>query len=356
MYDYGNARLRAVKSRLLSQSEIKGFANSSDLQDLIKSLLGTSYRRSLESALSHGGGVKAVTKAAQVETSNLVDRIRKYYEGRAGECIRLILHRFDVDNVKTILRGLENRLDSNEIARAFTTFGELDKELLMEVASAGDPRDAMDTMASMQLFIAPPLVAYRVEHPGARVQEFETALEHWYVQNTAHELRKAKEEERALLEALKLNADLFNLMMVFRFVHAPKGQKYWEDERDMELGDLFLEEGNLSISKLMDAVKQNSMERAMRMFESSAYKDALANGLDIYRRSKRLSDIERELQNFRLEWMRKQIIRDPLGISVPMGVLALKANETANIRWVAWGLQMGLEAEEIEEELEFIGE
>jgi len=211
----------------------------------------------------------------------------------------------------------------------------------------------MDVMASMQLFIAAPLIGYRVEHPGAAAQELEIALEHWYFQNTLYELRKAKEEERALLDALKLDADLFNLMMVFRFVNAPGQQKYWEEERGMELSSLFLEQGNLSISILMEAVTQNSMERAVRMFETSDYKNALADGLDAYHHTKRLSDIERELQNFRLEWVRKQILRDPLGIGVPMGMLALKANETSNIRWIAWGLQMGLEADEINEELEF---
>ena len=30
MYEYGNTRLRAIKSRMLPQSEIEGFANSSD--------------------------------------------------------------------------------------------------------------------------------------------------------------------------------------------------------------------------------------------------------------------------------------------------------------------------------------
>jgi vacuolar-type H+-ATPase subunit C/Vma6 len=43
-----------------------------------------------------------------------------------------------------------------------------------------------------------------------------------------------------------------------------------------------------------------------------------------------------------------------LGIGVLLGFLALKTNEIGNIRWVAQGINMGLKAEAIRAELEFV--
>ena len=47
------------------------------------------------------------------------------------------------------------------------------------------------------------------------------------------------------------------------------------------------------------------------------------------------------------------IINDPLGIGVFLGYFALKKSEVTNIRWVAQGINLGLEADAIKAELEF---
>ena len=352
MYEYGNTRLRALKSRLFPRSEIEGFANSSNFDELIDLLLGTSYRRSMEDALSWGRGVRAVTRATHFEMTQLMDRMRDYYEGRSKEMIQRMFRRFDVDNVKAILRGLGNSLSSEEIAQAFTAFGNFDKKLLMEIAGADDPRAAIDRMASMQLELADPLMTYRVERPGAALQELEIALERWHVEDAVRELKKPRGEDKAFLTALKMDVDLSNLMLVLRFVQTPAQRQLLENERDKQVADLLLDRGNLSMSRLMKAAQEDSMAKAVSVFEHSAYDEALANGLQLHQKTGRLSDIERELRRYRLACLRKQIMADPLGISVPMGVMALKANEGANIRWVAWGLQMGLPSNEIVAELE----
>jgi vacuolar-type H+-ATPase subunit C/Vma6 len=48
------------------------------------------------------------------------------------------------------------------------------------------------------------------------------------------------------------------------------------------------------------------------------------------------------------------IPKDPLGIGVVLGYIALKINEVNNIRWIAQGANIGLKAEAIHLEVEFI--
>ena len=51
-YDYGNARLRAMKSRLLSWRELETLINIDNLQGLIAALTKTAYRKPVEAALA----------------------------------------------------------------------------------------------------------------------------------------------------------------------------------------------------------------------------------------------------------------------------------------------------------------
>ncbi|MEW5940071.1 MAG: V-type ATPase subunit, partial [Chloroflexota bacterium] len=51
-YDYGNARLRVMKSRLLPRRELDTLADAGGLQGLIAALTKTVYQKSVEAALT----------------------------------------------------------------------------------------------------------------------------------------------------------------------------------------------------------------------------------------------------------------------------------------------------------------
>jgi vacuolar-type H+-ATPase subunit C/Vma6 len=46
------------------------------------------------------------------------------------------------------------------------------------------------------------------------------------------------------------------------------------------------------------------------------------------------------------------IVKDPLGIGVVLGYIALKTAELAKIRWIAQGINLGLKADAIKAELD----
>jgi vacuolar-type H+-ATPase subunit C/Vma6 len=73
-----------------------------------------------------------------------------------------------------------------------------------------------------------------------------------------------------------------------------------------------------------------------------------------YAESARLSDFEKQLTQFRLNWMSRQIANDPLGIGVLLGYLALKVNEVSNIRWIVQAIRLELKADAIRSEMVFV--
>ena len=55
-----------------------------------------------------------------------------------------------------------------------------------------------------------------------------------------------------------------------------------------------------------------------------------------------------------MKWSVEQIAKDPLGIGVLLGYRSLKVNEIKNIRWIAHGTNLGLKADTIQAEVEFL--
>ena len=157
-----------------------------------------------------------------------------------------------------------------------------------------------------------------------------------------------------LSDALDAEIDLINLLTMSRFVHAPAAcpgarKRVGSDD----LSRYFVGPGRLALGHLTRATTQQTLEAAIEILSRTPYGPPLSAGMVAYLRSGRLSDFERHLRGFRLRWMAGLMARDPLGIGVPLGYSALKASEVANLRWVAQGINLGLEADAIKAEMEF---
>ena len=326
-YDYGNARLRAMKSRLLSRRELEALANVDSLLGLIAALTKTAYCKPVEAALARASGMECMAEALRNDLINTLGKIRKFYQGKAREMVAIVLRTYDIHNLKVILRGLAKNVPAGEMLASLLPVGELEYGTLAELARAPDPRACTDLLASMGSPFAQPLLRLRVEHPGAGTGEMELALDQWHFQEAFQTLQHARRDGRVLLSALQLEADLTNLFSVLRFAHAPEERKFlrdWLDTGDLEY--IFVGPGVLPFSLLASAGSHDTIEAATETLAGTPYETPLNAGMRKYAESARLSDFEKQLTQFRLNWMSRQITNDPLGIGVLLGYLALKVN------------------------------
>jgi V/A-type H+-transporting ATPase subunit C len=354
-FDYGNARLRAMKSRLLSLHDLEALAEVDSLRGLIAALTKTPYRKPVEAALSRSSGISCISNALGDDIINTLGSIRDYYEDEAHDMVMIVLRRYDLHNLKTILRGLSQRIAPSEILSTLLPVGELKQDLLAELARAPDPRSAIDLLASMNSIFAQPLLNLRSEHPGADISHMELVLEQWGFSQAKNLLESELHNGSVLCSALDLDADLSNLLTALRFAQTPEERKLlreWLGKDD--LLPLLLGPGTLQFDLLAQAGMQDTLDAAVEIFAGTAYIDALRAGLEAYAGSNRLSDLERQLRIYRLGWMSKKIMNDPLGIGMVLGYTALKTSEVGNLRWIANGINLGLSAQSIRTNLEFV--
>jgi len=354
-YDYGNARLRAMKSRLLSSEQLLNLAEVENIELLLSDLSNTPYQRSVDVAIVRAFGFERITRVLQHHLIETAAKMRRFYSGTSAELISLILTRYDIHNLKAILRGLSQHVLPAQIVAALLPIGELEHSNLMQLVATERPRTVIDLLASMRFMIATPLIKLRSQKANATVAEMELCLEQWYFDYAAETLESLNETDSALAQALLVEADLINLLAALRFVHAPHERQYMMEQLQISnLNQLFVRAGKLSYQVLEELAQSDGMQIAVEHLRSTVYSEAVSESLERYLKSKLLSEFERGLQRYRTWTLSRHIIKDPLGIGVPLGYLVLKENEIRNLRAIAWGIALGHNANNIKADLEFV--
>lgn len=354
-FDYGNARLRVMKSRLLSSHDLDALAERGSLQGLIAALAKTVYQNSVEAALTRATGMQCIDEALRTDLVNTVGKIGAFYRESAGKMVAIVLRIYDIHNLKAILRGLSKNVPAGDILTVLLPIGELNISLLRDLAQLNNPREAIDLLASMGFSVAVPLLRVRAEVPGAETFEMELALDKWYYEEARQTLRSETGMVDGLSYALALEADLANILTALRFAQSPHERDLLRDRPGTdEMMHLFVGPGRIPYELLANACRQDTVASAIETLSGTFFERQLRAGLEVYAHSNRLSDIERQLKHYRLKWMAGQITGDPLGIGVVLGYVVLKVTEVSNIRWIAQGINLGLKAEAIRAELEIV--
>ncbi len=362
-FDYANARLRAMKSRLLTRQTLEALAEAGSVQGLITALANTAYREAVQAALARyfaeAVGMECLAEALRVDLINTLGNARRFFgeDGATRELPGLVYRRYDLYNITTVLRGLARHIPADEILASTLPVGELRPADLAELARAAEPGVAIDWLATWGSPMAKPLLELRAAGrvPGGGVLAMELALERWHVKSAMQAAREADEQGRLLLETLIMEADATNVLTALRLVGQPDTAAILREQFGGEgIEGLFVGPGHIPFRLLLAATQRTTVTEAVNSLAATAYGLALADSTQAYSVSGRLSAFERALAGQQLRRSAGFVGRDPLGIGVLLGYVALKTNEVSNLRAIAHGLALGTQPARIRAELGFV--
>jgi V/A-type H+-transporting ATPase subunit C len=352
-FDYGNARLHAMKSRLLSRRDLESLAELESMDALLAALTKTPYRQNIEAALARASGIACLIEALRLDLVEAFTKVHRFYSDDERELISIVLRRYDVDNLKALLRGLNRNLPAEEITPALIPVGDLSQSILNELARLPGTRAAIDALVSMRMPIAQPLLRLRATMPGAEVTDMELALEQWHFEEAKAKLQGMGNGAGNLAAALNYEADVTNLYNVLRFVHARATGHLAPAVMERKGPQLpFVARGRLPLDLLERVAAQPNLDAAVEMLRGTPYENPMRRGLLAFRQSGLLSEFEKQLRVEQLHILARLFVRDSLGIGVVLGYLALKANEVANLRRIGQGIAARENPETIRASLE----
>lgn len=344
-FDYGNARIRAMKSRLFGRQALEHLIDIGSVAGLLAALADSPYGEAVQNALVRWSGIDCLSHALYDDLVGTFCRTRRFFSGSSAAIVTTVLRRYDVHNVKTILRGLAQNVPANEVLANCYPVGDLRQSDLEELVHAADTRAAIDLLATWRMPMAQPLVEQRAAHPRVELPERELAIERWYWE-------QALATGEALFEMAMLEVDAANVLTALRLVSAMNP----ESTLQVQLGEVdpqkfFIGPGRISIKQLIDAARRDSIHSTVEILHGARYDSILKDALDEYAISNRLSVFERAFTFERLRLARRLILSDPLGPGVFVGYVQFKTNEVANLRTIGHGFALQQPPQRIKQEL-----
>ncbi|MDY0340202.1 MAG: ATP synthase A1 subunit C [Coriobacteriia bacterium] len=344
-YGYTNARIRGMRSRLLRQSFFEELMVSTDIGGVISSLMQTEYGPDLETRLLHGHTAAQVDEALKDNMVRTFNRVLSFSNKEATSLVNTLLGRWDLFNVKTILRGKHMGLPEEEIIDSLITVGQLSKIDTDELARQGDVRSVVDVLGIWGLPFAVPLREVLPEYDESEDLSFlELALDRYYYDWAAKRLRGWRENKRIAHTFLQAQVDTMNLLTAIRLLSA----NLPEDEAVRFFvpgGDVVEEELFLELSAMSD------VDEVFSRIKKTPYGKPLDRAAVAYMESGSVSVFERALEDYLFHLAFENSKADTLGIGLTISYLWTKANEITNLRIVVKGISVGMPESRMREEL-----
>lgn len=347
-YDYVNARIKGMKSRLLAPPVFESLILKPDVESIIAELENTPYKQEIEKATVQYSGIKCIEVALRKDFANTFRKILGFMKGGESETyINILLSRWDIQNIKTILRGKNIHMTSAEIVECLVPAGQLDDTTLIELIKQPDVKAVIDLLATWGIEYAKPLTRNFKEYSEKRdLTVLEYAIDKFYYENALEKLGEDSYDDRILLDMITTEIDVTNIKNVLKMIR---------DKIEIEEAETFLIKGGitLNIEKLLSMLRSGTLEGAIKVLDATPYKFLSELPADVFKTEK-VSVFEKELEKYLIKRGISRFLGDPLSIAVAVGYVWAKYNEITNIRIIARCKTADITEKEIREELFYV--
>ena len=346
--EYVNARIHGMAGRLFSRHEFDRLIAQTSVDGVITELEKTAYHDDILEARVLHKGIGCIEYALRNNLGKTCRKIHKLTEGeRSARYITLILKRWDIQNVKTILRGKNIQASNEEIARCLVHAGTMDESTLIELLKQKDVRAVIDLMATWKIEYSVPLTRHIGEFSEQRnLWKLEYALDEYYYRSVAETLAKGNTDDRIVLDFIKTEIDAMNIKNILILIR---------DSVPPEDGQKILLNGGKVFDKrhLLEMLTIQNIPDLLKRLEKTEY--AFLNKVDPEAiNAGKISAIEKEIERFLVRKGMAMFRGDPFSFTVVIGFLWSKLNEISNIRVIARAREAGLPDEVMEAEIFYV--
>jgi V/A-type H+-transporting ATPase subunit C len=332
-YAYITGRVRAMKTKLIP-GEMYQRMMSMDVSEIARYLEETQYKDEIDSLSKDYTGTELIEYAT---FANLAKVFKKLHDVSIDEPAFLILEflrRWDIWNIKTILRGKFYGADEAEIAKYLVPAGEFDMEYLSELARKESVQEVISALEGSDF--APALANY----DGKSLAPLENALDKLYYFRMERAVGGTLSVGGGLLlKYVRKEIDIKNLITLFRMNRA-----------GVEAN--IIQENLIPGGKLYDDLNRLAGQpfgEFLRSLEGYPFWSSISDIAtpDI----EAISRIEARLKAYLIRYAWALSNYHPLSILPVLGYMVSKETEVSNIRKIVRGKEAGLPAELVEEQV-----
>ena len=334
-YPYVTARVRAKKAKLLPKEEYNKLL-ARDLPEIARALQEGNYKQDIDALAARYRGAELIERATRAHVGRIYAQVLGFATGELATMIAVYLARYDVYNVKTVLRG--------KFARARP------EEILNETIPAGGLAPRLDELARLERVedVVAALRGTPWHRPLAEATEgrqltnlvdVENALDKAYYATLLASIPDDSLANKAFRDWVRNEIDIVNLKTLFRLRFA--GVTDWEpyflpDGREV---------GRESAQRIVRGADDEVVQEIGTLSLAAEVSDATRQSVAARNVSAVATALDRELLRDAHDFSH----RAPLSILPVIDFILRKKIETDNLRAIAYGKQTGLPTETIQE-------
>jgi V/A-type H+-transporting ATPase subunit C len=332
-YAYITGRVRAMKTKLIP-AEMYPRMMSMDISEIARYLEETQYKDEIDALSKDYSGTELIEHAT---FSNLAKTYRKLGEVAIDEPRFLILEylrRWDIWNIKTVLRGKFYGASDAEIMKYLVPAGELDVEFLDGLAKKDSIQDVISA------FDGTDYASALSQYDGKSLATEENALDKLYYFRMERAVGGTLSVGGGLLlKYVRREIDIRNLITLFRMNRAGVEANIIQDNL-------------IPGGKLHDELSRMAGQpfgEFLRSLEGYPFWSSISDiaTADV----QEISRIEARLRAYLIRYAWALSNYHPLSILPVLGYMVSKETEVSNIRKIVRGKEAGLPAELIEEQV-----
>jgi len=339
-FAYACTRVKAKKRFLLSR-EVYSRLLVMDIHEIGRFLGETQYSDEMTKYTSKYSGANLVEVAVTRNLAETYSDILSFTTGHLREMVGDYLMRWDMFNVKTILRGKTTDVSDEEIIDTLVPAGAFSESYLRSLVAMTTVQEVMDALSQEpSLGITPDLVRDVVD--SRRLARFEDHLD----KNFYYDLLKvAKATDRAdalLRDFVRHEVDVTNLKVLLKL----KAEKIPEDRMAKYLIPGGIE---YNMDKLRTMAQAEGLTTMVEALEKYSMYEEMKPAIDRFKNDKKLSAITIALDKALISRSEKFAHFYPLSVLPIVNYMIRKKVEVDNIRIIARGKQSGLSTKVMEE-------
>jgi V/A-type H+-transporting ATPase subunit C len=348
-FAYGNARLRARRGELLRDADYERLIGAGG-DALLAALDGTPYGRDVEAA-GAGDPLRRLHAAIRMHLSRSLEEMRSFYAERARRLVDLLLSRFDIHNVVTVLRAQAGtKRPAADALIALVPVGWLVEPVAGETLRQNKFAGAVDLLARRMpdREQADALRAAFGEYERTEdLAALERAVVTDHVVRTTASLAAAGPDARTLLAVVRREIDEHNLLVALRLQDALAAGA----ETEPPPSATRLPGGSIPVAAFEVALRAPARIAVVR--DLGRLRDGTwLPPLRRWAASGDLPALERELERRRIADASALFVGgDPLAIDVPIAFAAAKQTEARNLRLLGEAAARGIDPEIVRREL-----
>ncbi|MXV64594.1 V-type ATP synthase subunit C [Natronorubrum sp. JWXQ-INN-674] len=344
--EYVNARVRSRRASLFADEDYRKLIRMGP-SAIARFMEESEYEREINELGARFSGVDLIEYALNRNLAKHFQDLLDWSEGRLYDLIARYLRKFDVWNVKTIIRGIYTETDSEEIRTDLIMAGELDEATIDRLLEVEEIEDAIE-MLNRTIYYDPLREAYEeFEETGALVA-LENALDREFYEHLLEDvssgpLNEPQEgPEAKYIEFLQAEIDFRNARNALRLARSGA---------DLDPASYYIEGGLLFDQTELSRLVGDYDALVDHIADNKRYGDRLSGAMGRLRDADSLIQFEHALDAALLEYADTLSSIYPASVSAVLSYILAKEREVENIRAIARGREVGLEESEIEEEL-----